>query len=305
MQIKSLPLVTIIIPTKNRLSLLKNALKSVYEQSYQNTEIIVIDVCSDDGTADFLKEETKRKGIKVYTSKVPVLAGAARNIGIKEATGDLVAFLDDDDEWLPEKLEKQVPLFNKPGVGLVYTGAKLINIDQNIIYIVAPQINGDVFEELLIENKIGTTNTVVLKAEIAKELLFDISFPAREEYDLWLRVAKTHKIAGVPLPMVKVYSRNTLSRISSDVGNYVTAIDLLNDKYSADIDGLPEDKRIQRKAAQFFFLASQSVKANNVSLARSYYLKSLQAKFSIKAAGSFAASFFGIKAILLMRKLKG
>jgi glycosyltransferase involved in cell wall biosynthesis len=299
------PLISVIIPTKNRLPLLKKALKSIYDQTYKNLEIIVIDACSDDGTSDYLNTESKLKNIKIYRSDVPLKAGKARNIGITNATGSYIAFLDDDDEWMPEKLEKQITLFNDADIGLVYTGAKLINIDQNVVYTVSPRIEGSVFEELLIENKIGTTNSVMIRAGIAKELLFDEQFPAREEYDLWLRVAKQYKVAGVHLPLVCIYSRNKLSRISSDINNYVLAIDLLNEKYKIEVELLPAHKQTLRKAEQLFFLGSQAVKANNVSLARTYYLKSLQSKFSVKAAGSFAASLFGTKALLLMRKLKG
>ncbi|TSD66485.1 glycosyltransferase family 2 protein [Inquilinus sp. KBS0705] len=305
MQIENLPLVTVIIPTKNRLPLLKNALNSVYQQTYKNLEIIVVDVCSDDGTAEFLKAESKKNKITVCTSDKIVKAGKARNIGIKAATGSLIAFLDDDDEWLPEKLSKQVPIFDDSETGMVYSGVQLVNVDQNLTYEVQPTVSGYIFNDLLIENKIGTTNTVVLRSSIIKELLFDEDLPAREEYDLWIRISKNHKITGLSTPLARIYSRNTLSRISSDVKNYVDAIGLINDKFKDDIEKLPADKRSKRQAEQLFFLASQSVKANNLSLARKYYFKSSLTKFSVKAAGSFVASFFGIKALLLMRKLKG
>lgn len=305
MQIDNLPLVTVIIPTINRLPLLKVALKSVYAQTYKNLEVIVIDVGSNDGTPEFLSTESEEKGIHFYRSEVPLKAGQARNIGIKKATGSIIAFLDDDDEWMPEKLEKQVKLFNDPEVGLVYTGLRFKYTDHDITYESDPVIEGYIFDEMLIENRIGGTCNMALRAGIAKELLFDERFPAREEYDLWLRIAKNYKIAGVHEPLIQVYARNTVARISSDVNNYVIAINLINDKYKQEIAALPAAKQTQRKAAQLFFLASQAVKANNLSLARSYYLKSLKAKFSVKAAGSFAASFFGIKALLLMRKLKG
>jgi len=298
-------LVTVVIPTKNRRRLLEKALNSVYQQTYADIEIIVVNDHSTDDTEQFLNDEiAKGKRLKVLTPEISKGAAHARNLGILEATGQFIAFLDDDDEWLPTKLERQLVKFKDPDVGLVYTGAEIVVTDLGFSYYSKPTLQGNIFEELLIENYIGTTNTVVLRTKIAKDLLFDTNFRAREEYDLWLRIAKYWQIDGVSEPLTKIYSRNSLKRITSNVNSYVDAIDYINQKYNQDIQRLSGHQQVKRKAAQLFFLGSQSVKANNITLARRYFLKSMFVKPSIKALISFLASFGGVKTILNLRRLK-
>src|SRR5690606_16623602 len=189
---------------------------------------------------------------------------------------------DDDDEWLPTKLEKQVTCFTDPEVGLSYTGAWLINTDHKVKYEVLPTIDGWAFKDLLIENKIGTTNTVMLRTDVAKQLLFDETLPGRQDYDLWLRVAKRYKIKGINECLVNVYGRKGLKRITSDVRNYETAIEIINEKFKSDIDSMDSNRRIFRESEQLFFLGAQGLKANNIEIARKYFLKSFMKKKRIK-----------------------
>jgi len=296
--------ISVVIPTRNRKELLNNALNSVYSQTYSNLEIIIVDEKSDDGTQEFLENEASLGKIITIRNENLKGAGHARNLGIKKATGEFIAFLDDDDEWLPNKLEKQIACFSDPEVGLSYTGAWLVNVDQGIQYQVIPTLDGHVFSDLLIENKIGTTNTVMLRADVAKEMLFDESLVARQDYDLWLRVAQKYKIKGIQEPLVRVFGRKKLKRITSDVKNYELAIQVINEKFKNEISSLPLETQVKREAEQLFFLGSQALKAQNIKLARSYFYKSCRRKTQIKSLGSFIASFFGEKAVLNLRRLK-
>lgn len=299
------PLVSVIIPTRNRQELLKRSLQSIYDQTYKNIEIIVVDDQSVDGTPDFLRAESKSRGIRFIRNEFPNGAGKARNIGIKEALGDIIAFQDDDDEWLPEKLEHQVAAFKRdPDVGLVYTGVELMKVDYGISYYSTPEIKGYIYKELLIENKIGGTITVAIRSEIVKELLFDETLPAREEYDLWLRVAKHHKIGGVKRPLARAYARNSLNRITSNIDNYEKGIQIINEKFKEDTMQLSKEEQRQRSAAQSLFLASQSLMAGSLRLSRKYFLKSLLQKPKLKSLGGFAASFLGPRTLFRLRKLK-
>ena len=298
-------LVTVVIPTKNRRELLEKALNSVYQQSHSNLEILVINDHSTDDTEQFLNNEIANGNrLRMLIPEESKGAAHARNLGISQATGQFIAFLDDDDEWLPTKIEQQLIKFDNPEVGLVYTGAEIVVTDLGFSYYSKPTLRGNVFENLLIENYIGTTNTVVLRAEIAKKLWFDTSLAARQDYDLWLRVAKEWQIEGVSEPLTRVYSRNSLKRITSDVNNYIDGIKYINQKFEQDIQRLSKQLKIKRKAAQLFFLGSQSVKANNITLARRYFLKSTLAKPSIKAFVSLCASWCGIRTVLNLRRLK-
>lgn len=297
-------MVSVVIPTRNRLHLLKRSLQSVYDQTYKNIEIIVVDDFSEEETPAFLKKEMEDKGIRFIRNEMPNGAGKARNLGIKEASGDVIAFLDDDDEWYSQKLQKQILPFEDMEVGMVYTGSKLIKVDHNMSYYSIPEVSGYIFNELLIENRIGTTSMVAIRAKLAKELLFDEAFPARQDYDLWLRVAKKSKIAGIKEPLTKIYDRGTLNRITSNIDNYIVAVKMLNEKYEKDILKLPASRQKERLAAQSFFLGSQALMAGQMTLCRKYYLKSLIQQPRLKYVGGFAASLFGREALFRLRKLK-
>ncbi|MFW6046969.1 MAG: glycosyltransferase family 2 protein [Candidatus Woesearchaeota archaeon] len=296
-------LVSVIIPTKDRLTALKKAINSIYNQTYPYTEIIVIDDGSTDDTPDFLLQESKSGNIIFFRNDISVGGGEARNIGIRNATGEYIAFLDDDDEWLPTKLEKQIPLFQDPEVGLVYSGLELNFEDYRIRYKSIPKMEGYIYDEMLIENRIGGTVTVVLRNNIAKNYLFDSTMPARQDYDFWLRICKDWNVKGVKESLVSVYAGG-IKRITSDVKNYENAIQKINLKYDNEVKKLTHVQKKQRKAAQNFFLASQAIKANNLKVARKYFFASLTYQIKIKTIVSFISSFFGIRTILFLRKLK-
>lgn len=297
------PLVSVIIPTKNRLHSLKRSLKSVYEQTYKNIEIVIIDDGSTDETPEFLNKEQNLGKIKFYRNEFSLGGGEARNVGIKNAQGDLIAFLDDDDEWYPTKIKKQLPLFRDPEIGLVYSGLEFYYTDFKIRYKSIPSISGYIYNNMLLENRIGGTVTVILRAEIAQNYLFDSSMPARQDYDLWLRICKSWKVGVIKEPLVLVYAEN-VKRITSDVKNYETAIDKINNKYQKEINRLNNQNKKKREAEQAFFLGSQSIKANNITSARKYYFRSLVKNCKLKTLVALFASYFGIKTVLLLRKYK-
>src|SRR5688572_16958601 len=115
--------VSVIIPTHNRAQSVVTAIASVVRQTFQDLEIIVVDDASNDDTAEVLAQ-FRDKRIKVIRHQTNRGGAAARNTGIRHSTFDYIAFLDDDDEWLPEKLAKQMAalLTSPPEVGCVYTG---------------------------------------------------------------------------------------------------------------------------------------------------------------------------------------
>ena len=104
-------LVSIIIPTHNRKEFLIKALDSVLNQTYRNIEVIIIDDASTDGTGDLILSYNDER-IKYFKNSSNLYAAESRNIGIQNSNGNFIAFLDDDDIWLPEKLEQQILLFS-------------------------------------------------------------------------------------------------------------------------------------------------------------------------------------------------
>ena len=300
-------LVSVIIPTYNRKNLLDISINSVLNQTYQNFEIIIVDDNSNDGTDDYIKKINHDK-IQYIKNKESMYAPTSRNIGILHSKGDLISFLDDDDEWYPDKLEKQVKLFQDSDVGLVYGGIDLFFEDYSLSYPTSPELKGDIYKNMLIKNYIGATPSVIVRRDALNNVCskeneyFDPSFPARQDYDLWVRITEKYKVDFIQEPVLKQYYRNSINRISSNVDNHIKAHYLLDQKYKFPIDSIlsSSDKK-ERLISQYLFLGAQSIKINERKLATKYYLEAFKIKRDIKSLLMFFVSFFGPKLMIKMR----
>ncbi|GIW67075.1 MAG: glycosyl transferase [Candidatus Parcubacteria bacterium] len=204
------PLVSVIIPTYNRANLLPKAINSVINQTYKNWELLIIDDGSKDNTKkiveEFIKKDSRIKYFYQENSGQP----AAMNLGIKNSNGEYVAFLDDDDEWSPEKLEKQLKEFEKDkNIALVYTDALIVGgeLNNKKSSDISKLYFGYVYKNLLYKNFI-TASSVMIKRKIFNELgLFDENYLIKktqtQDYDMWLRIAKYYKFGYVPEILVK------------------------------------------------------------------------------------------------------
>lgn len=204
------PTVSVIIPTYNRVHLISRAIRSVLDQSYQDFEIIVVDDDSTDNIEEVVKS-FKDKRIKFVKHEKNKGGGAARNTGIRVAQGELIAFLDSDDEWLPEKLEEQINLFSK----IMYSSAKILICCKCIIHgrfrkRIEPKRgikNGERISDYLFVSKgfIQTTSILVTK-NLAKECLFDEELPRHQDYDLLCKIEKAGtKIFFIDKPLTIVH----------------------------------------------------------------------------------------------------
>lgn len=227
-------MISIIMPTFNRLPLLKRAIKSVLNQSFFDWELIVIDDCSEDGTELFLKtvEDKRVRYIKLNKNSG---ACVARNMGIKEAKGDYITFLDSDDEYLPQKLEKQLKVFkesNDENLGVVscgrmdFRGGKLY---QKSI----PEKKENYYLSLLSkEDRIGAgTPFLMVKSSIIRDrnILFDSEMPAMQDWDFLIRICKYYNFDFAPDYLVKVNHHNADRVYNSK--NAIAAIKLQYVKY--------------------------------------------------------------------------
>lgn len=203
--------VSVIIPTFNRSLLLQRAMESVLNQTWKDFELIVVDDASYDDTRETVKRLSQnRPFIKYIRHKENLDVGEARNTGIKSSSAPLIAFLDDDDEWLPSKLEKQMRYLESlsdPRVGMVYTGAVWINpkTGKKLIH-QRPNHTGWIYEDLLKRNVIvaGASSCLIKRRCFAKIGYFKPR-QCYEDWDLWLRLAKEFKIEAVDEFLVKYY----------------------------------------------------------------------------------------------------
>ncbi|WP_185858967.1 glycosyltransferase family 2 protein [Vreelandella nanhaiensis] len=207
-----LPMVSVIIPVYNRAHLLHRSLDSVVSQTFKNIEILIIDDCSRDDPYSVTKEYNDSR-IKYIRQKENQGVAAARNRGLREAKGEFVAFLDDDDEWFPEKLSRQVELFlqSPPEVGLVYTGVETV-MDEGHSEVQLPTERGDVYRKLLIKNCIhGGSSTMMRRNIITNVGFFDENLVAIEDYEYWLRISRYYYFDFIEEPLVRYHDIRAIS----------------------------------------------------------------------------------------------
>jgi glycosyltransferase involved in cell wall biosynthesis len=204
-----MPKVSVIIPTYNRASLLRHAIESVLGQTYDDYELIIVDDGSTDNTAEVVARNSSDKIIYVHQQNRG--RSAARNHGIRIATGEYIAFLDSDDMFLSAKLESQVKVLDdNPAIGLVYSHAK--NVDENgdfLAYHYEGDFSGRIYPEMLfIKNNLITTPTVMVRASILSEVGgFDETLHICEDLDLWRRIARCHEVAQIPTALALIRIR--------------------------------------------------------------------------------------------------
>ena len=212
------PAVTVILPTYNRAHILPRALQSALSQTFDDFELLVIDDGSTDATADVVGGYSDPR---VRYLRQPLNAGvsAARNRGLREARADLIALLDSDDEWLPEKLTLQVRRFGEvpSRVGLMYGAVE--DDDGTGRRVVTPGgVRGDVYRELLLTNVIhGTSGVMIRRSVVAAIGFFDEDIPAIEDYDYWVRLARFFEVEYLDAPLSRYHDARTADRKSLDL----------------------------------------------------------------------------------------
>jgi glycosyltransferase involved in cell wall biosynthesis len=183
------PKVSVVIPTYNRPSMLKEAVDSVLTQDFEDFELIVVDDGSTDGTA----EEIERYGgrVKLIQHSENRGVSAARNKGLLHARGKYIAFLDSDDLWVKGKLKIQVTfLDDNPHYPLCYTDEVWIRKGRRVNPKVKhAKYSGWIFEKCLPLCTISPSSAMMRKTLFSKVGLFDEALPVCEDYDFWLRVS--------------------------------------------------------------------------------------------------------------------
>lgn len=198
------PLVSVIMNCYNSEKYVKEAIESVCAQTYENWEIIFWDNASTDGSSKIAQEFAPK--LKYYRGDHNVPLGEARNFALEKAQGKFIAFLDCDDLWMPQKLEKQIPLFLDPEVGLVYSDAIYFNLegDSHRLYQSRRFYTGQCFAQLLTDYFL-CMQTVIIRKEALSTLAdwFDTEFNLIEEVDLFTRIGYSWKLAMANEPLAK------------------------------------------------------------------------------------------------------
>jgi len=213
--------ISVIIPTYNRKKTLARAIQSVLNQSLSPFEILIIDDGSNDGTEEWVKKNFPN--IKyIYQNNHGV--SSARNIGIENAYGDWVAFLDSDDEWLPNKLYEQVKAIDSnPEIKFFHTneiwirnGIRVNQMKKHKKY------GGYIFEKCLDICRISPSSALIQKEVFDNIGIFDESLRVCEDYDFWLRITSKYPVVFLDVPLIYKYGGHAdqLSKVNDGIESY-------------------------------------------------------------------------------------
>ena len=214
--------VSVIVPTYNRGQALVATVQSALAQTNAPIEIIVVDDASCDNTAQVATGMNDPRIRLIRHTHNRGVSGTL-NTGITAAQGDLIAILEHDDIWLPDKLARQVPLFQDPEVGLVYCGVAFVGVDGETRSQFTPVKRGRIYHELLFKSYIPTTSAVVVRrACFERAGLFDETLCGPQDYDMWIRIARHFKVDYAPEALVQfaAYQHNRLNSPSRLIPMY-------------------------------------------------------------------------------------
>jgi glycosyltransferase involved in cell wall biosynthesis len=225
------PLVSVVISTYNRHSSLETALESVGAQTYDRLELVVVDDHSQPPARDVVDaaDVSAFEQVTYVRHDENRGANAARNTGIDAASGEFLAFLDDDDRWVPEKIARQLDAF-EDGVGVVYTGMEML-LDGRTESVTPPEVRGDITKALLCRNVVGTLSAVMVRADIADTVRFDERFPSWADLEWYIHLSTQTAFRRVPEPLVR-YDLRSQNRLSDDFEKKRVSYDLFIDEFS-------------------------------------------------------------------------
>ena len=241
------PKVSVIITTHNRADMLPRAVDSVLAQTFNDYEIIIVDDCSTDDTQDVIAKFDDPR-VRSLRHEVNKRQAAAINTGIADARGECIAFLDDDDEWLPAKLERQTALLDSspPNVGLVYGWLDEVNGSTGRV---TPSyrntIEGDVFDNLLALEIPSPTSTLLVRASVAREVNgFDPRLRRHIDNDFICRISQRYHLAALPEVVARNHIDHGRGRISGgnpeSMSNAVGYLRTHIDRFARELDSRPK-----------------------------------------------------------------
>lgn len=205
-------LVSVIIPVFNSAKYLPNTLESVLIQSYNQIEIVIVDDCSTDNTKVIIEQYQKnRENIIYYFQNPNQGAAVARNVALKMASGQYVAFIDSDDLWEKEKITKQVELLRKTECAFCFSAYDIVNeIGQKIKDKI--KIKKEISYNDLLTTTMISTPTVMIDREKTGEVFMPLRRTG-QDYGFWLFLLRQWKATGIDEPLVHVRKRpNSLSK---------------------------------------------------------------------------------------------
>lgn len=267
-------LLSVVIPTYNRVDYLREAIESVLAQTYKNYEILVVDDGSTDNTRELVASYASRIKYIYQDNKGP---SAARNNGIRNAKGNLIAFLDSDDLWHPDKLAKQVAVFvENPSLSFLATGYGEINTKYEVIKTNVLQSSElrSLQRKEMYKNFFATSSVMVKKTCFNKAGLFNENLHFAEDWEMWIRILKYYSFDYVPNLLVQ-YRVHPIKITTTSVSNNITDWKKVIEMHSCNGDGF-KDIILKKKRFSWLYLNLAFVhRASDIQLERLFMIKSI------------------------------
>ena len=229
-----MPKVSVIMPTYNRAEFLRSAIESVLKQTFKDLEIIVSDDKSTDHTRELVKSFKDRR-IKYMLNNSKRGPSATRNTAILASEGEYIAFLDDDDEWLPDKLQRQVEVLDKSPSNVcgVYSNRFFIEKKTGKIISVIPkteEVKGNLLYQLAIKSPIHTSTVVIRKLCLDEIGLFDETISYMEDRDMWIRLSMNWEFEYISSPLIKAHVHDH-GNLSQNLEGQTAGREILLERY--------------------------------------------------------------------------
>jgi glycosyltransferase involved in cell wall biosynthesis len=297
-----MPKISAIITTFNRAPFLKDAIKSVLSQTFKDFELLVLDNSSSDDTEKIVKSFGDKR-IK-YIRHKPLNISQARNLGVKEAQGEYIGFLDDDDEWLPNKLKHQLFVFSKnkdPDLGMVYGGFVWINPSGKLIREHKPESRGKLLKVFLWQKDPVTgsaSNPLIRKTVFEVVGNYDEKVVTGEDWEFYLRLSEKYKSDFTKNNVLKIkhHCGIRLGGMTEDAAQLEI---ILLKRYKKIFDNNPKLKSfyLQKIGGKFCRLKQQKK-------GRKFIIKAIKVyPLNYKAYFQYVFSFLGKNFYLLIHKL--
>ncbi|WP_300180636.1 glycosyltransferase [uncultured Aliivibrio sp.] len=259
--------VSILMNGYNCQKYVKEAIDSVIAQTYENWELVFINNCSTDQTLEIVESYDNEK-IKCISTSENIPLGAAREVGLKYCDGDYVCFLDTDDLWLSNKLEKQLEMFKKDiDLKMVYTGVYFINGSGKCIGKYTPSAGGDIFRRQLVRYEINQQSVMIRND-------FDFSFDQNKKYSvdycLFMSICAKYKVGVLESKLVKYRMHDSNLSHSVNELEWIEQKDTLDNVFQNNLDlehMYPKEYQLAY-ARVFYYKARYLMSVNEASNAR-------------------------------------
>jgi len=228
-----MPEVSVIIPTYNRADKIFSTITSVIKQTFTDIEIIIVNDGEDDKSVQDVIDKFDDKRIRLLRNQRKKGSNGARNTGLENANGKYIAFLDDDDSWYPDKIQKQIIKFNESSkkVRFVYSGFEIESIEKpGFSRKIFPPKKGYVANEIISGNFVGSPTPLIDISVFAETGPYDENLQSSQDWELWIRISEITEFEYVDEVLAKYVIHG--NQISTDLNKKIISFDYIMKKHS-------------------------------------------------------------------------